>query len=64
MNKMQKSTCKYLTFTIYRYRARLAVTMKKTTTTGAATARLSQASYMQWSFVRVKTPIDSSDGHH
>lgn len=76
MNIMKKSTCKYLTFTIYRHVACRAVTMVMTMTgrdgtglTGwAARAQLSQASYMQWSFVAGGNsgglPIDSSVGHH
>lgn len=53
---MQKSTCKYLTFTIYRHVACRAVTMVTTMGSGrqsrggTARAQLSQASYMQWSF--------------
>jgi len=53
MNIMKKSTCKYLTFTIYRHVALPGCHHGDHYGVGWGTAKAqpSQASYMQWSFL-------------
>lgn len=77
MNVMQKSTCKYLTFTIYRHVACRAVTMVITMGGGqvdggdgespAVPSIVHAVEFLgrgDFGYLGFKMPIDSSVGHH